>query len=128
MSIGVESPDFSVNGNRVSTDGRPERKPGLLIDATALFAEKIHMLGYEDEDDETAWQESALCAQTDPELFFPEKNGSAKGAKKVCARCEVEADCLRYTLEHDENHGVWGGLSENQRRRLKRRLGQSAAH
>ena len=70
-----------------------------------------------------SWQERALCAQTDPEAFFPEKGGSTREAKKVCAQCEVRAECLQYALEHDERFGIWGGLSERERRKLKRRLG-----
>jgi WhiB family transcriptional regulator, redox-sensing transcriptional regulator len=67
-----------------------------------------------------AWQDRALCAQTDPEAFFPEKGGSTREAKKVCRACEVRSDCLEYALTHDERFGIWGGLSERERRRLKR--------
>jgi WhiB family transcriptional regulator, redox-sensing transcriptional regulator len=70
-----------------------------------------------------AWQDRALCAQTDPEAFFPEKGGSTREAKKVCRACEVRAECLEYALEHDERFGIWGGLSERERRRLKRETG-----
>ena len=79
--------------------------------------------GLEQEDDETAlsWQERALCAQTDPEAFFPEKGGSTREAKKVCIGCEVKAECLEYALAHDERFGIWGGLSERERRKLKKR-------
>ena len=75
-----------------------------------------------DEDDARglSWQDRALCAQTDPEAFFPEKGGSTREAKKVCRACDVRADCLEYALEHDERFGIWGGLSERERRRLKR--------
>jgi WhiB family redox-sensing transcriptional regulator len=79
-----------------------------------------------DEPDETGvlpWQEEALCAQTDPEAFFPEKGGSTREAKRVCSRCEVRLECLEYALGHDERFGIWGGLSERERRRLKRRAG-----
>ena len=68
-----------------------------------------------------AWQDKALCAQTDPEAFFPEKGGSTREAKKVCSSCEVRAECLDYALAHDERFGIWGGLSERERRKLKRR-------
>jgi WhiB family redox-sensing transcriptional regulator len=71
--------------------------------------------------DKGDWQEQALCAQTDPEAFFPEKGGSTKEAKQVCAGCEVRSECLEYALEHDERWGIWGGLSERERRRLRRR-------
>jgi WhiB family transcriptional regulator, redox-sensing transcriptional regulator len=66
------------------------------------------------------WQERALCAQTDPEAFFPEKGGSTREAKRICQGCEVRDACLDYALAHDERFGIWGGLSERERRRLKR--------
>ena len=76
-------------------------------------------------DDEAAagereWQERALCAQTDPEAFFPEKGGSTREAKRVCMSCEVRVQCLDYALENDERFGIWGGLSERERRRVKK--------
>ena len=67
------------------------------------------------------WQDRALCAQTDPEAFFPEKGGSTREAKRICASCEVRTECLEYALQNDERLGIWGGLSERERRRLKRR-------
>lgn len=66
------------------------------------------------------WQERALCAQTDPEAFFPEKGGSTREAKRVCLSCEVRVECLEYALANDERFGIWGGLSERERRRLKK--------
>ena len=74
-----------------------------------------------DDEGELSWQERALCAQTDPEAFFPEKGGSTREAKKVCVSCEVRAECLEYALAHDERFGIWGGLSERERRKLKKR-------
>jgi len=65
------------------------------------------------------WWFAGLCAQTDPELFFPEKGGSVREAKAVCAGCPVRVQCLEYALAHDERFGVWGGTSERERRRLK---------
>jgi WhiB family redox-sensing transcriptional regulator len=70
---------------------------------------------------ELSWQERALCAQTDPEAFFPEKGGSTRDAKKVCVGCDVRGECLDYALVHDERFGIWGGLSERERRKLKKR-------
>jgi len=66
------------------------------------------------------WQERALCAQTDPEAFFPEKGGSTREAKRICLGCDVRDACLEYALANDERFGIWGGLSERERRRLKR--------
>ena len=71
--------------------------------------------------EEASWQERALCSQTDPEAFFPEKGGSTREAKRICTGCEVRQECLAYALEHDERFGIWGGLSERERRRLKKR-------
>ncbi len=57
-----------------------------------------------------------------PGGFFPEKGGSTREAKKVCTSCEVRAECLDYALANDERFGIWGGgLSERERRKLKRR-------
>ena len=67
-----------------------------------------------------AWQEQALCAQTDPETFFPEKGGSVKPAKRVCMACPVRAECLEWALETGERYGIWGGLSERERRKVKK--------
>src|SRR4051794_12857165 len=79
--------------------------------------EGIDLLG-----DAPEWQERALCSQTDPEAFFPEKGGSTREAKRICGRCDVKAECLEYALGHDERFGIWGGLSERERRKLKRRV------
>ncbi|MDO5743011.1 MAG: WhiB family transcriptional regulator [Micrococcaceae bacterium] len=78
-------------------------------------------LGAEDEEGELGWQSEALCAQTDPEAFFPEKGGSTRDAKRVCGGCNVRSECLEYALTNDERFGIWGGLSERERRRLRKR-------
>jgi len=70
------------------------------------------------------WQERALCAQTDPEAFFPEKGGSTREAKRICSRCEVTTECLEYAMQHDERFGIWGGMSERERRKIKRRANE----
>lgn len=73
-----------------------------------------------EEDEALTWQADALCAQTDPEAFFPEKGGSTREAKRICDSCDVRAACLDYALENDERFGIWGGLSERERRKLRR--------
>ena len=73
------------------------------------------------------WRDQALCAQTDPESFFPEKGGSTRDPKRVCRACAARPECLEYALEHDERFGIWGGLSERERRRLKRERPASAS-
>jgi WhiB family transcriptional regulator, redox-sensing transcriptional regulator len=72
------------------------------------------------------WQDDGLCAQTDPEAFFPEKGGSTRDAKKICTTCEVKAQCLEYALKTDQRFGIWGGLSERERRALKKRRAAAA--
>jgi WhiB family transcriptional regulator, redox-sensing transcriptional regulator len=64
------------------------------------------------------WRESALCLEVGPELFFPDKGESPRAARRVCSSCGVRAECLAYALDHDEQYGVWGGMSERQRRRI----------
>ena len=72
------------------------------------------------------WRDAAACLGEDPELFYPVGNrGPARlqveEAKAVCKRCEVIDDCLKWALNTGEEIGVWGGLSEDERRALKRR-------
>lgn len=76
-----------------------------------------------DDEEALAWQVDALCAQTDPEAFFPEKGGSTREAKRICDGCEVRSECLDYALGNDERFGIWGGLSERERRKLRRVAG-----
>ena len=72
------------------------------------------------------WHLRALCAQTDPEAFFPDKGGSTKAALAVCAGCSVRAECLEFAIANDERFGVWGGTTERERRRRRRGLRQEA--
>jgi WhiB family redox-sensing transcriptional regulator len=72
------------------------------------------------------WRHEAACRDEDPELFFPiGTTGPAlhqiDEAKAVCRACTVNADCLDWALETGQDAGVWGGLSEDERRALKRR-------
>src|SRR4029078_3627911 len=71
-------------------------------------------------DGERRWQEEANCLGGDPDLFFPERGASPRGAESVCRSCEVRVDCLEYALAHGEKFGIWGGLSERERRRVRR--------
>ncbi|MCF7547207.1 WhiB family transcriptional regulator [Pseudonocardia sp. WMMC193] len=73
-----------------------------------------------EEGGEEDWRDRGLCAQTDPEAFFPEKGGSTREAKRICTGCEVRAECLEYAMTRDERFGIWGGLSERERRRLRK--------
>ncbi|MCX5046683.1 WhiB family transcriptional regulator [Aldersonia sp. NBC_00410] len=66
------------------------------------------------------WVDHAICPQTDPDAFFPEKGGSTREAKAICRLCPVREACLAYALDNGVRHGIWGGLSERERRRLQR--------
>jgi WhiB family transcriptional regulator, redox-sensing transcriptional regulator len=101
-------------------DSQKQAPTSSSSSATNLSAGPIIQL-ISGESVELSWQERALCAQTDPEAFFPEKGGSTREAKRVCLSCDVRSQCLEYALAHDERFGIWGGLSERERRRLKRR-------
>ena len=78
------------------------------------------------------WQDLANCLGVDPDLFFPERGASTREAKEVCRGCVVREDCLEYALVNGEKCGSGGGMSERERRRLRRqralarRAGQSA--
>lgn len=105
--------------------GVPERGavPGdWFVDPVNLGVPGVVRRG-EDRAEESAlsWQADSLCSQTDPEAFFPEKGGSTRDAKKICSSCEVRAQCLEYALQNDERFGIWGGLSERERRKLRKR-------
>ena len=67
-----------------------------------------------------SWQDYANCLGVDPDLFFPERGASTKEAKEVCRGCVVREDCLEYALQNSEKFGIWGGMSERERRRIRR--------
>ncbi len=61
------------------------------------------------------WAGDARCREIDADIFFPEKGQRSKPAKAVCRRCEVQAECLEYAIENQEQYGVFGGLSARER-------------
>lgn len=73
---------------------------------------------------ERGWQDAANCLGVDPDLFFPERGASTREAKEVCKGCVVRGECLEYALANGEKFGIWGGLSERERRRLRRQRAQ----
>jgi WhiB family redox-sensing transcriptional regulator len=111
--VGVSTESVRLTLVPLSGASTPE---AMGADLEAFPVEGLHT----DDNEEQDWQERALCAQTDPEAFFPEKGGSTREAKRICAGCDVRAECLEYALAHDERFGIWGGLSERERRRLRR--------
>ncbi|RSS15373.1 WhiB family transcriptional regulator [Streptomyces sp. WAC05458] len=79
----------------------------------------------------TNWRDRSACREEDPDLFFPIGNtGPAllqiEEAKAVCRRCPVMERCLQWALESGQEYGVWGGLDEDDRRRMKRRARKRA--
>jgi WhiB family transcriptional regulator, redox-sensing transcriptional regulator len=92
-----------------------------FVDPVRLGVPGVRQRVEEDDEETLSWQSDSLCAQTDPEAFFPEKGGSTREAKKICGSCEVRNRCLEYALENDERFGIWGGLSERERRKLRKR-------
>jgi len=71
--------------------------------------------------EEDNWEEYALCAEADPELFFPKRGKSSNPAKLICEACTVRSQCLEDALTRKENFGIRGGLTEHERRKLKKR-------
>jgi WhiB family redox-sensing transcriptional regulator len=74
----------------------------------------------------TSWQQAAGCRGVDPEIFYPEDDEQADEAKLICGACPVREACLEHALLVREKHGVWGGLTERERRRVIRRRRRSA--
>lgn len=109
-----------MGGEKLSTRGVPPETT-KAVGEVSLWDEGIDLTAIFGLPEEASWQERALCAETDPEAFFPEKGGSTREAKKTCVKCEVRAECLEYAIVHDERFGIWGGLSERERRKLRRR-------
>ncbi len=79
---------------------------GTLIEALAL--------------DQLSWQDYANCRGADADLFFPERGASTRKAKAICAQCEVRSKCLEFAIREGEKFGIWGGMSERERRRVRR--------
>lgn len=118
LQVPVASSEPSQSDERITDTARlqPIDEIGVRFDA----ARHTELTLLTDEPDEH-WQDRALCSQTDPEAYFPDKGQSTKEAKKVCLACEVRDECLEAALVNDERFGVWGGLSERERRKLKKR-------
>jgi len=71
-------------------------------------------------EEDRSWQSKSNCMGVDPELFFPERGASTREAKEVCRGCVVREDCLEFALANGEKFGIWGGMSERERRRIRR--------
>jgi WhiB family redox-sensing transcriptional regulator len=67
-----------------------------------------------------SWQDYANCRGADADLFFPERGASTRKAKSICGACQVKVECLEFAIVHSEKFGIWGGLSERERRRIRK--------
>jgi len=103
-----------------TTAGAPPSLPANATTAALAVADFLRIVGSGPADTAQRWQERANCLGVDPDLFFPERGASTREAKAVCRGCEVRGECLEYALEHGEKFGIWGGLSERERRRVRR--------
>jgi WhiB family transcriptional regulator, redox-sensing transcriptional regulator len=83
----------------------------------------VNLFGFIDE----FWRMDALCAQTDPDLFFPEVGERNPAAKAVCGRCAVRQQCLAVALDNREPYGIWGGLSADERKRFRAQRNRDAS-
>jgi len=78
---------------------------------------------------ETEWMQRGLCREIPPAVFFPSDGVGVEAARRICANCPVKEPCLEYALSFRIDHGVWGGSSERERRRIlkRRRVGAAIA-
>jgi WhiB family transcriptional regulator, redox-sensing transcriptional regulator len=114
-AAGSHKPDQRVNTLRANRGG----SVSLLATSFALGAA------------DHSWRDQALCRDTDPELFFPiGTTGFAllqlEKARQVCGECQVRAECLEFALETNQDSGIWGGLSEEERRVIRRQRARQA--
>lgn len=103
-----------------SLTAAPAPEAGVPLDAlnAATLEQLIRELADSDPAD-NPWS-GALCAETNPEAFFPEQGGNTAEAKKLCAKCPVMDQCREEALANDERYGIWGGLTPNDRARILR--------
>ncbi len=76
--------------------------------------------------DRLSWQDSANCSGANQDLFFPERGASTRKAKAICAACAVKEECLEFAITQGERFGIWGGLSERERRKIRRQRALAA--
>lgn len=104
--------DAISTADNVSTGGRVDGKTDRIAKAPSIQQVSGDFLKR---------RQTAVCSQTDPEIFFPEKGGSTKQAKKICnLSCDLLDECLDWALKNNEKFGIWGGLSERERRKHKK--------
>ncbi|MGB5756677.1 MAG: WhiB family transcriptional regulator [Acidimicrobiales bacterium] len=103
----------AVTTSEVLNEPSPAHDVPVAVGGSIRMGRKHLML-------DTSWQEFANCLGVDPDLFFPERGASTREAKEVCRGCVVRPDCLEFALANGEKFGIWGGMSERERRRIRR--------
>lgn len=83
-----------------------------------MFTDFLDLLRAKDHD--MAWQDFANCRGADPDLFFPERGASTRTAKQICRECTVRDECLEFAIVSSEKFGIWGALSERERRKIRK--------
>lgn len=130
MNYAPRSYTVRVHHRYYSDKGPVPPRPGLpynergelpVTDLARFLRLPADLTGFRWDTEVPTWQRSANCLGVDPDLFFPERGGSTREAKEVCRGCVVREECLQYALENGEKFGIWGGMSERERRRLRRR-------
>ena len=113
-----------MTATTVAADGREKsREPGKVTPSGGGEDTMAHA-----NPEERSWQDYANCLGVDPDLFFPERGASTREAKEVCRGCVVRDDCLEYALVNGEKFGIWGGMSERERRRIRRQRALARAN
>lgn len=111
--------DAVLRGDQVKNIGSPA--VNSVLQKTHEAQQTAKTVESDDEDRSTKnWQDEANCVGVEPNVFFPERGASTREAKDICRGCVVRLDCLDYALTKGEKFGIWGGLSERERRRLRR--------
>jgi WhiB family redox-sensing transcriptional regulator len=100
----------------------PEEIPGNQIDAGS-----VQMRRTEDRHMDQEWMNHGNCRHEPPARFFPSDGVGVERARRICATCPVKGQCLDYALRNRIDHGVWGGASERERRRILKTRRQEAS-
>ena len=87
-----------------------------------MFTQLLEMMNGQD----LAWQDLANCRGADPDLFFPERGASTRTAKGICRECSVQNECLEFAIVSSEKFGIWGAMSERERRKIRRQRAVAA--
>lgn len=104
----------TISYNQLKEAKRAPQELGIVAVGAACAGEKPY---------DFDWREAALCAQGDPDEFFPGRGASVKQLKEQCGRCKVRDECLETALAVDsdkDDHGVWGGTTERERRKMRK--------